>query len=260
MHHPQFNRRSFALGAAGFAASLVLPSRSARAAAPVEIVPPKVSDPSTYTAYVETACKAGPFFTYTCEFDASWAVLKTFGIDAPLEDQLAVIDVDRRVEPYAEYAASGPVIYGGDITRAYSGDYTSNFLARTTGPVMRKVFRHYGLRSVRVGTRKRLQEHLRVGRIVWIKMTVDFLDWVDATWITPEGERFRVVFSNDHAAVVIGYNQDVVVIRDVLGPTDTNWGRPYEYEVPWETFMRCWGAQSFDGIAVGRYPEGHGRA
>lgn len=251
----RLSRRRFALGAAGLGASLALPTRRTAAAPLVEIVPPKISDPANYIAYVETACKTGPFFIYTCEFDASWAVLKTFGIDASLEDQLALIDIDRRIEPYYQYTASGPVIYGGDITRAYSGDYKTNFLARTTGPVMRRIFRHYGLRAVLVNTRERLEDHLRVGRIVWIKMTVDFLDWVEATWITPEGERFPVVFGNDHATVVIGYNEDVVVIRDLLGPTETNWGRLYEYEVPWDTFMRSWGAQSLDGIAVGRYEE-----
>ncbi|MEA2513877.1 MAG: hypothetical protein QOJ59_3364, partial [Thermomicrobiales bacterium] len=61
----------------------------------------------------------------------------------------------------------------------------------------------------------------------------------------------QVAFSNDHAAIVMGYDQWGVVIRDVLGPTDTNWERPYEYEVDWDTFLRCWGAQGSDGLAVG---------
>jgi hypothetical protein len=251
----RFNRRRFTFGAAGLASMLALPAQRVVAAPPVEITPPTVRDPASYTAYVPTACKTGPFFLYTCEFDASWAVLKTFGIDAPLEEQLSLVEVDRRIEPYAEWTSAGPVVYGGDISRYYSGDYTHNFLARTTGPVMRKIFQHYGLRAVQVSTRERVEDHLRVGRIIWIKMTVDFLDWVEATWVTPEGERSPVVFSNDHAAIVIGYDDDVVVIRDVLGPTDTNWGRQYEYEVPWDTFLRCWGAQDSDGLAVGRYDE-----
>jgi len=41
------------------------------------------------------------------------------------------------------------------------------------------------------------------------------------------------------------------VIRDVLGPTRSNWERPYEYEVAWDTFLACWGAQGRDGLAVG---------
>jgi hypothetical protein len=45
-----------------------------------------------------------------------------------------------------------------------------------------------------------------------------------------------------------------VVIRDVLGPTDTNWNRPYEYDVPWETFLSVFEAQGSDGVAV--FPPG----
>jgi hypothetical protein len=51
---------------------------------------------------------------------------------------------------------------------------------------------------------------------------------------------------------VIGFNAKSVVIRDVLGPTSSNWQRPYEYEVDWETFLHTWEAQSFDGLAVGK--------
>ena len=246
-------RRRFALGASALAVGSVLRPRRgfAQAAPPVEITPPMVSDVSAYDAYIPTACKDGPFYTYTCEFDASWAIMKTFGIDAPLDEQVAAITYDRRVEPYYQETANGIVIYGGDITRAYSGDYTSSFLARTTGDGFRRVFTHYGLRSTKVHTRERIEQHLRKGRVIWIKMTVDFKDWVDATWVTPEGEQIRVVFSNDHAAVVIGYNSKVAVIRDVLGPTSTNYQRAYEYEVPWDLFLHCWGAQSYDGLAVG---------
>jgi hypothetical protein len=42
----------------------------------------------------------------------------------------------------------------------------------------------------------------------------------------------------------------VVVIRDALGPTSTNWNRAYEYEVPWDAFLAAWEAQGFDGLAV----------
>jgi hypothetical protein len=249
----RLSRRSFAAGAVALAAGAAVGQRRSLAAAtpPVEITPPMVSDVSAYDAYVPTACKDGPFYTYTCEFDASWAIMKTFGIDAPLEEQVGAIKVDRRVEPYYQETANGIVIYGGDIARAYSGDYTSSFLARTTGDGFRRVFTHYGLRSTKVHTRERIEQHLRKGRIIWIKMTVDFKDWVDATWVTPENEQIPVVFSNDHAAIVIGYNSQVAVVRDVLGPTSTNYQRAYEYEVPWDRFMYCWGAQSYDGLAVG---------
>jgi len=252
-HTPCLTRRRFALGAAALATgTLIKPRQSlAGAAAPVEVTPPMVSDISAYDAYIPTACKTGPFYTYTCEFDASWAVMKTFGIDAPLEEQVAAIKVDRRIEPYYRETAGGFVIYGGDITQAYSGDFTSSFLARTTGDGFRRVFTYYGLRSTKVQTRERIEQHLRKGRIIWIKMTVDFKEWRTATWITPEGVQLPVVFSNDHAAIVIGYNSEVAVIRDVLGPTSTNYQRAYEYEVPWDLFMHCWGAQSYDGLAVG---------
>jgi hypothetical protein len=252
---PRLSRREFAAAAAALAAATATdalrPRQSLAAAPPVEMTPEPVADLASYDAYIPTACKTGPFYIYTCEFDAAWAVLKTFGIDASLEEQLAAIKVDRRIEPYYVERADGVVIYGGDITRAYSGDYTDNFLARTTGAGMQRVFTHFGLRATHVSTRKRIEEHLRAGRLIWIKTTVDFKDWVPATWITPEGETVPVVLGNDHAMVVIGYNAQVAVIRDVLGPTDTNWQRPYEFEVPWETFLRCWAAQGSDGLAVG---------
>ena len=58
------------------------------------------------------------------------------------------------------------------------------------------------------------------------------------------------MLGNDHAVVVMGYNDEVAVIRDVLGPTSSNWERAYEYEVPWETFLPIWEAQGNDGLAV----------
>ena len=67
----------------------------------------------------------------------------------------------------------------------------------------------------------------------------------------PDGRTYKTVLGNDHAVVVMGFNKDVVVIRDVLGPTSTNWQRPYEYEVSWSKFLAGWGAQSYDGLAVG---------
>ena len=38
-----------------------------------------------------------------------------------------------RVEPYNEQTEEGFVDYGGDITSAFCGDYTTNMLARLTG-------------------------------------------------------------------------------------------------------------------------------
>jgi hypothetical protein len=227
-------------------------TRQVRTAAAIEVITPSpVRDPASYAAYIPAACKAGQFHNYTCEFDAAWAVLKTFGIDTDLEDQLGIIEIDDRVEPYYEETADGVVIYGGDIGRAWSGDYHANFLARCTGPAIRPVFNHYGLFTGRVRSRLGIQRSLNAGRLVWIKTTVDFLDWVPATWQTPDGETYPGVLGNDHAMVVMGYNEEVAVLRDVLGPTSTNWDRPYEYEIDWDTFMRCWAAQGKDGLAVG---------
>jgi hypothetical protein len=246
------SRRALLAGAASsLGAGNFSPRGTFAQAQPVLNYPSPWRDPSQYTAYIPCASKTGPFYIYTCEFDASWAILKTFGIDATLDDQLQLMPFDYRLEPYYEWTDNGVFIYGGDITSAYSGDYTSNFLCRTTGPVMRKVFQHYGLYTKIIKTEQRIKRHLDRGRMIWIKITVDFKDWTPATWITPEGKQLQVVLSNDHAMVVIGYNDEVVVVRDLLGPTDTNWERGYEVEVPWDRFMACWGAQGNDGVAVG---------
>jgi hypothetical protein len=244
------SRRSVLAGAGAIALGPFY-HHGAGAAALDIIVPEPARDPAAYTAYIPAACKAGQFHHYTCEFDAAWAVLKTFGIDAGLDEQLAAIEIDDRIEPYYEETVDGFVIHGGDIGRAWSGDYHANFLARCTAPAIRNVFKHFGLFTGRIRSRRGIQLSLDAGRLVWIKTTVDFHDWVPATWITPEGKTYPGVLGNDHAMVVMGYDDDVVVLRDVLGPTDTNWNRAYEYEIDWDTFMRCWAAQNKDGLAVG---------
>ncbi len=246
------SRRALLAGtAASLVGGLLLPANALAEFSPVLNYPTPWREPLEYLAYVPTASKTGPFYHYSCEFDASWAILKTFGIDTTMAEQLQLIPIEERLEPYYEWSDDGVSIYGGDITSSYSGDYTSNFLCRTTGPVMRQIFQHYGLYTKVIKSRQRIKNHLDRGRLIWIKITVDFKDWTPATWITPEGEQIQVVLSNDHAMVVIGYNNEVVVIRDLLGPTDTNWERQYEFEVPWDRFMACWGAQGNDGLAVG---------
>lgn len=203
-----------------------------------------------YDAYIPAATKPGQFFQYSCEFDAAWVILKTYGIEASGDEIINAIDHDRSVEPYIKETREGFLIYGGDIEQAYSGDYTHNFLARSTGSAMQKVFDRYGLDSRLVRDRAALEAALRAGELVWIKTTVDFKPWRPATWIMPDGRTHTTVLGNDHAVVVMGFNAGGVVIRDVLGPTSTNRQRPYEYEVDWDTFMAAWGAQSFDGLAV----------
>jgi uncharacterized protein YvpB len=177
-------------------------------------------------------------------------ILKTFGHDVPLEEQLTVVTLDRSVEPYAVSTADGYMVYGGDISTAFSGDYTSNFLARTTGEAMRPLFEAYELEVRKVYSRRGLERSLREGALVWMKSTVDFQAWEPVTWVAPNGREFPGVLGNDHAVVVIGYDADGVVIRDVLGPTNTNWGRTQEYKVDWETFLAVADAQGFDMLAV----------
>jgi hypothetical protein len=204
-----------------------------------------------YDAYIPAASKPQQFYQYSCEFDAAWVIFETFGRSVGVDEMVAVIGVDGRVEPYIEETADGFIIHGGDIASAFSGDYTANFLARSTGQAMIKVFEHWDLPATPVRDRAGVEAALRSGQLVWMKTTVDFKPWRPATWLTPEGQRFQTVLGNDHAVVAIGFNADVVVIRDVLGPTSSNWQRPYEYEVSWDTFLGAWGAQNFDGLAVG---------
>jgi hypothetical protein len=246
----RFSRRGLLAGAAGL--SLALHRRSGFASAEiVENFPAPVNDPDSYIAYVPTASKIGQFHHYSCEFDAAWAVMKTFGIDSTFEEMIAVLGIDDRIEPYYVEEPDGIFVYGGDIGTKWSGDYEHNFLSKTTGPAMRKVFKHYGLRPHGIRSRRGIKSSLDAGRPVWAKLIVDFRDWISATWVTPEGATYPVALGNDHSAIAIGYNEDVVVVRDVLGPTDSNWNRAYEYEVPWQRFMDCFVAQGKDGVAVG---------
>jgi hypothetical protein len=208
-----------------------------------------------YDAYIPAATKDSQFEHYTCEFDAAWVVLKTFGYDVGLEEMIEIVGHDTRVEPWYEETPDGVVIHGGDVTTAFSGDYYNNFLARTTGRAIRPLFEAYDLKINRVKTRPQMERALRGGRLIWIKTTVDFKDWVPATWVMPDGKSYKTVLGNDHSVVVMGFNDHGVVIRDVLGPTSSNWNRVYEYEVDWETFLWAWGSHGFDGLAVGPNPK-----
>ncbi|HYO51093.1 MAG TPA: LysM peptidoglycan-binding domain-containing protein [Chloroflexia bacterium] len=218
--------------------------------APVAQPTPVVVNGRTYNAYNQAAIKKGQWYHYTCEFDAAWIVLKTYGYDVGLEEQVEIVGLDTSIEPYYRETAEGTVIYGGDVTVAYSGDYKENFLARSSGQAMSKLFEHYNLKVTPVRDRPSLEAALLRGELVWIKTTVDFKPWREATWVMPDGRSYKTVLGNDHALVVMGFNEKGVVIRDPLGPTSTNWQRKYEYDVPWERFMASWGAQEFDGLAV----------
>jgi uncharacterized protein YvpB len=205
-----------------------------------------------YDAYIPAVVKKGQLYQYTCEFDAAWVVLQTFGIDASVEEIIDRTPFDTSLEPYYEETSDGFVIHGGDIRTAFAGDYKKNFLARSTGSALVPVFASFGLQAAPIGDRAGVEAALRRGALVWMKTTVDFKPWRPATWVTPDGSTIKTVLGNDHAVVVIGFNSQVVVVRDVLGPTSSNWRRPLEYEVAWDTFMNAWGAQSFDGLAVER--------
>lgn len=205
-----------------------------------------------YDAYITAASKAQQEFKYSCEFDAAWVILQTYGIDASVPELIEIVGADTSVEPSYEETDGGFVITGGDITSAFSGDYRANFLARSTGAAMRKAFEHYGLRVAAVSDQAGVEAALRAGQLVWMKTTVDFKPWRPATWVMPDGRTRQTVLGNDHAVVVMGFSERGALIRDVLGPTSSNWERPYEYEVPWDVFLAAWGAQEFDGLAVGR--------
>jgi len=220
---------------------------------PPEAQPTKaVVNGREYDAYIPAATKSKQYFHYTCEFDAAWVVLKTYGFDVTLEQQVEIVGLDMSIEPYYEENADGIFIYGGDITNYYSGDYKNNFLARSSGDAMRKVFEHFGLTVTPVRDQESLQAALLRGQLVWMKVPVDFKTWRPATWVMPNGRTHNTVLGNDHAVVAMGFNSEAILIRDVLGPTSTNWQRKYEYEVKWPRFMDAWGAQSFDGLAVAR--------
>ncbi|MEO6457668.1 MAG: LysM peptidoglycan-binding domain-containing protein [Chloroflexia bacterium] len=211
---------------------------------------PMVVNGRTYDAYNQAAIKKGQWYQYTCEFDAAWIVLKTYGFDVGLQEMVDAVGLDDSIEPYYKETKDGIVVYGGDITSTYSGNYRKNFLARSTGQAMRKAFEAYGLEVTAVQDRTSLEAALLRGELVWIKTTVDFKPWVPVTWVMPDGRTAQGVLGNDHALVVMGFNKDVVVIRDPLGPTSTGRDRPYGYDVPWKKFMAAWGAQEYDGLAV----------
>lgn len=205
-----------------------------------------------YTAYIAAETKDQQAYQYSCEFDAAWVILATYGISASVDDLVAIVGVDTSVEPTMRETRDGVLIYGGDIDNYLSGNIDENFLARSTGKAMQKAFMHYGLAATAVHDRASVEAALRAGQLVWMKTTVDFKPWRTATWVMPNGETRTVVLGNDHAVVAIGYSERGVAIRDVLGPTSSNWSRPYEYEVSWDTFLASWGAQDFDGLAVAR--------
>jgi hypothetical protein len=181
--------------------------------------------------------------------------MAAYDIDAGLDAQVEAVGIDNRVTPYWEETASGIMVYGGDIGEHFSGELDSNLMSRATANAMRKAFDAHDIATEPIQDRAGIEASLNAGYPVFFKSTVDFLDWRPATWNSPEGYTYPVVFSNDHALTVIAYNDDEVVIRDPLGPTSTNANRPYQYRVKWDRFLQVFASQGNDGLAV-MPPEG----
>src|SRR5215207_4651516 len=61
------------------------------------VVPPRkkvVVNGRTYDAYLKAAVKKEQEYHYSCEFDAAWVVLKTYGFDVGVARQAEIIGVD----------------------------------------------------------------------------------------------------------------------------------------------------------------------
>ena len=150
------NRRCLLSGSLGAIAASRLGPGVASASEITQNYPEPLRDPESYKIYVPAASKTGQYAHYTCEFDAAWAVMKTFGVDATLDQQIAAIGHDLAIEPYYLEPPDGVVIYGGDINNYFSGDYETNFLARTRGRAMRKVFEAFDLPVRTIKNRKKM--------------------------------------------------------------------------------------------------------
>jgi len=218
---------------------------------PADEVDRVVADNATWDAYIQLPIKEGQDFHYTCEFDSSWIILKAYGHEMGLEEQLGIVGHDTSIEPYWEETAAGLLIHGGDIAEMYSGNYVENLLARARCSAVRKVFEAVDLTVTVTPDRPSIEQALLKGQPVFFKSTVDFLDWDPTTWRCPDGDEFPVVLTNDHALVVMGFNDVDVIIRDPLGPTSTNVERPWQYRVSWDRYLQVIGAQGNDAIAVG---------
>lgn len=217
---------------------------------PVDEVGPVEADGALWTAMIQVPIKRGQDLSYTCEFDTAWCIMMAYGQDVPLDEQLAAVGIDDRVEPWWEETAQGIMIYGGDIAEHFCGDLADNLVAKAKGSAMAKAFEAKGFIATPVHDRAAIEQSLNSGHPVFFKSTVDFLDWTPAIWNTLDGVQHRVVFSNDHALAVIAYNDTEVVIRDPLGPTSTNERRPFQYRVSWDRFLQVFAAQENDGLAI----------
>lgn len=211
---------------------------------------PVTIDGRTYTAYTETVVKQGQWDLYTCEFDVAYMIMATFGVETTLDELVGYVGFDNPFEPYAEETAGGIVIYGGDISAAFCGDLADNTFSKTRGSAIRRAFEGFGFDAEPVSSRTGVEHGLATGKLLWMKPTVDFDEYQPSRWRVPDGTSYPTAYENDHCVAAIGFDDDIVVIRDALGPTNTNWDRAYEYDVPWATFMDCWASSGHDGLLV----------
>lgn len=272
---PAFSRRTFLTGAAALAAYARLNHAAAQSYNPWDYISSMVAKPEFGTpvgqsagdpipdqewywdAYLQMPIKQGQDFHYTCEFDSAWIVLKAFGLDVGLDEQLAIVGKDESLEPYYEETANGFEVWGGDVHNYYCGHINENILARARCNAMRKLFEAKGLSVTVTPDRPSIEAALLRGEPVYFKSTVDMMPWRPAVWHSNTGEDWPVVLTNDHALIVMGFNAEQVIIRDPLGPTSTNWDRPWQWRTRWDRFLEVIAAQGNDAIAVGppRPPE-----
>ncbi|MCO5223986.1 MAG: C39 family peptidase [Thermomicrobiales bacterium] len=272
---PAFSRRRFLTGAAALAAYTHLNNAAAQSYNPWDYISSMVAKPEFGTpvgqvvgdpipdqewywdAYLQMPIKQGQDFHYTCEFDSAWIVLKAFGLDVGLDEQLAIVGKDESLEPYYEETANGFEVWGGDVHNYYCGHINENILARARCNAMRKLFEAKGLSVTVTPDRPSIEAALLRGEPVYFKSTVDMMPWRPAVWHSNTGEDWPVVLTNDHALIVMGFNAEQVIIRDPLGPTSTNWDRPWQWRTRWDRFLEVIAAQGNDAIAVGppRPPE-----
>lgn len=266
---PAFSRRTFLTGAAALAAYAKLNQAAAQSLNPWDYISSMVAKPEFGTpvgqaagdpipdqdwywdAYLQMPIKEGQDFHYTCEFDSAWIVLMAYGMDVGLDEQLAIVGKDESLEPYYEETTNGFEVWGGDVHNFYCGHINENILARARCNAMRKLFEAKGLTVQVTPDRPSIEAALLRGEPVYFKSTVDMMPWRPAIWHSNTGEDWPVVLTNDHALIVMGFNADEVIIRDPLGPTSTNWDRPWQWRTRWDRFLEVIAAQGNDAIAVG---------
>src|SRR5262245_30171627 len=78
--------------------------------APSPTPEPVVVNGRVYDAYIPAATKQQQAYQYSCEFDAAWVILQTYGFDAQVDELIAIVGVDKSVEPYIEQTRDGFVI------------------------------------------------------------------------------------------------------------------------------------------------------